>query len=121
MEHDRRMPAWVILAASLLVAMLVLSPVVEVSGKKRNKRPAQPAANGWQLVFEDDFNGQQLDERKWTSAFPWGRDRSSVGELQYYAPDAFRLGSGKLNIIANPTPNGSHAYDSGLISSHASF
>jgi beta-glucanase (GH16 family) len=121
MERDRRSPFWVILAAFVLVVVLVVGPVADVSGKKRDKQPTQAAGSGWQLVFEDDFNGQQLDEQKWTSAFPWGRDRSNVGELQYYAPDAFRLGDGKLNIVAKPTPNGSHAYDSGLISSHASF
>lgn len=121
MERDRRPPIWVILAAFLLVAALMVGPVADVSAKKGNKKPDPAAGSGWQLVFEDDFNGQQLDERKWTSAFPWGRDRSNVGELQYYAPDAFSLNSGKLSIIANPTPNGSHAYDSGLISSYASF
>ena len=36
---------------------------------------------------------------------PLGPRPSNVGELQYYAPDAFNLNSGKLDIIAQPTPN----------------
>jgi beta-glucanase (GH16 family) len=120
MDRPTRRPVWLILTAAILVAVLLVEPVADVSGKPRPKQPTQPAT-GWQLVFEDDFNGKSLDERKWTSAFPWGRDRSSVGELQYYAPDAFTVDSGKLNIIAKPTPDKSHPYDSGLISSHDSF
>jgi beta-glucanase (GH16 family) len=121
MGRSTRCPAWLILAAVTLVAVLMVSPVAEVAGKSRGKAPAKDPASGWQMVFEDDFNGGSLDEQKWTSAFPWGRDRSNVGELQYYAPDAFNLNSGKLNIVAKPTPNGDHAYDSGLIASYASF
>ena len=120
MERPTRCPVWWILAAVLLAGVLLVEPVAEVSGKPRPKQPSQPAT-GWQLVFQDDFNGGSLDERKWTSAFPWGRDRSNVGELQYYAPDAFKVNGGNLNIIAKPTPDKSHLYDSGLISSHDSF
>lgn len=120
MRLSRHTSLWVILTAVMLVLVLMVSPMVEAAGDRRAKMPARPAS-GWQMVFEDDFNGSSLDERKWTTAFPWGRDRSSVGELQYYAPDAFALDRGKLQIIAKPTTGGSHAYNSGLISTHASF
>jgi len=94
--------------------------VAETEAKRRKKPPKPPAAS-WQLAFSDDFDGQSLDEGKWTSEFPWGRDRSSVGELQYYAPDAFNLDKGRLGITAQTTSEGSHQYTSGLISSHNSF
>lgn len=120
--HDSvRCPAWLILGSLMLVISLVMSPMAESAGKRKGKRQAQAAATGWQLVFEDDFNGQSLDQQKWTTAFPWGRDRSSVGELQFYAPDAFSVDRGSLSIHARPSTGGTHAYDSGLISSHASF
>lgn len=121
MGQSARCPIWLILGSLLLVAALLLGPVEDVAGKKRKKRPPVAKATGWELVFEDDFNGQTLDERTWATQFPWGRDRSSVGELQYYAPDAFSVDSGKLNIHARPSSNGTHAYDSGLISTHNSF
>ncbi len=120
MKSALRAPLWLILGSLVLVLSLMVGPVAESAGKRRSKREAAPAS-GWQLVFEDDFNGQTLDERTWTTAFPWGRDRSSVGELQYYAPDAFSLSGSNLRISAKPTPGGSHQYASGLISSHTSF
>jgi beta-glucanase (GH16 family) len=105
----------------LLVVTLVMTSVADAAGKKRDKPGSRGEARGWQIVFEDEFNEGALDERTWTTAFPWGRDRSSVGELQYYAPDAFRLKNGQLSIVAQPAHDGSHAYNSGLISSHDSF
>jgi beta-glucanase (GH16 family) len=119
MQLSGRIPSWSILVIVGLMVALVVSPMAEAGGKRRPK--PSPPATGWQMVFDDDFNGSALDERKWTTAFPWGRDRSNVGELQFYAPDAFTLDRGNLQIIAKPTPNGSHAYNSGLISSHTSF
>lgn len=75
-----------------------------------------------QLAFSDEFATNSLDASKWSTEFPWGRDRSSVGELQYYAPDAFTFEDGALQITATENPAGnSHRYDSGLISSHSSF
>lgn len=121
MSQTARTPLWLILGSLLMVVTLMVSSVSDVAGEKAEKQQVRTAGSGWQVVFEDDFSGGSLDERTWTTAFPWGRDRSSVGELQYYAPDAFEVGGGKLSIKAKPTPNGSHAYDSGLISSHASF
>ncbi|MCC7022511.1 MAG: glycoside hydrolase family 16 protein [Thermomicrobiales bacterium] len=121
MQRLRHGSAWLILGSLLLVVTLVMTPMADAAGKKRDKPGAQNAASGWQLVFKDDFDERALDARKWATAFPWGRDRSSVGELQYYAPDAFRLKNGHLSIVARPSQGGSHAYDSGLISSHDSF
>lgn len=120
MKPAIRFPRWLILGSLMLVLALLASPMAEAGGKRRVARE-RDVASGWQLVFEDDFNAQSLDERKWTTAFPWGRDRSNVGELQYYAPDAFSLQGSSLRISAKPTPAGSHQFDSGLISSHGSF
>ncbi len=121
MKSAARCPLWVILVLTVLIGSLLVSPVVEAAGNQGTGRQARETADGWQMVFGDDFDGSSLDEQKWTSAYPWGRDRSSVGELQYYAEDAFELDSGKLRIIAKPSSRGTHNYDSGLISSHKSF
>lgn len=120
MNRHNRCSWWVILSAFVLILSLVAGPLADTEAKRRKKPPKPPAAS-WQLAFNDDFDGQSLDEGKWTSEFPWGRDRSSVGELQYYAPDAFNLNNGRLAITAKPATEGSHQYHSGLISSHKSF
>ena len=102
-------------------AVLPLTPSVTAAS---GALPLTPADRGsrWELVFHDEFNGSKLDERKWRTEFPWGRDRSSVGELQWYAPDAFRLSNGRLRIVAEErNVGGHHDYTSGLISSHRSF
>ena len=121
MNGASRGSGWGTLWSLILVLVLVMVPMTEATAKRNNRDPRLSAGNGWELKFRDEFNGTALDERKWTTAFPWGRDRSSVGELQYYAPDAFSLGNGVLRILATPSPGGTHSYDSGLISSHASF
>ncbi len=126
MKSAARCPLWVILVLTVLIGTLVLSPVVEAAGNKEKGRKARDTASGWQMVFSDDFNGSSLDEQKWTSAYPWGRSRKSVGEEQWYAPDAFKVTNGKLQISARRTPGAIHNnevfdYSSGLISSHKSF
>lgn len=120
MTSSTRRHIWLTFLIGAIIAALVASPVAEWVGLPP-PAAAAAAGEGWRLVFEDDFNGGALDEGKWTTAFPWGRDRSSVGELQYYAPDAFDLSGGKLKIIADRASGGSHAYNSGLISTHNSF
>jgi beta-glucanase (GH16 family) len=121
MKSAARCPLWVILVLAMLIGSLLVEPVVEAAGNQGTAPEAQNAAGGWRLVFNDEFDGSSLDEKKWTSAYPWGRDRSSVGELQYYAPDAFEVKDGKLRIIAKPSSRSTHKYDSGLISTHKSF
>jgi beta-glucanase (GH16 family) len=76
----------------------------------------------WKLAFQDEFDGSSLNEKIWETQFPWGRDRCSVGELQLYAPDAFKVVNSKLQISAKPLePGKCYQYSSGLISTHKSF
>lgn len=117
--HGRAQGRLIILCLSLCLALLI-DPAM-TAGKNRPPKNPPPPQRTWQLVFQDDFDGRALNEQVWETQFPWGRDRSSVGELQYYAPDAFTVSNSKLHITAQPTPGLSHAYASGLISSHKSF
>jgi beta-glucanase (GH16 family) len=117
-----RVQGWLIFWCVLLVVALLADPAMTVAKKRRNPAPAPQPQRVWQLAFQDDFDGPALNENLWETQFPWGRDRSNVGELQYYAPDAFKLQNSKLHIAAQPTqPGASHLYNSGLISSHNSF
>ncbi len=77
--------------------------------------------NPWQLVFCDEFEGTDLDRTKWATKFPWGRDRSSVDELQYYADDAFEFANGVLRIKAEERSIERQEYTSGLISTYETF
>ena len=126
MKSAARCPLWVILVLTVLIGSLLVGPVVEAAGNKGSGRKARGTADSWQMVFSDEFDGSSLDEKKWTSAYPWGRSRKTVGEEQWYAPDAFKVANGKLQISAWRTPGAVHNgevfdYSSGLISSHKSF
>ena len=60
---------------------------------------AAPASRpGWELVFDDEFDGDALDLAKWNPRDPVGRERNH--ELQAYVPDAFRLSGGVLHVVA---------------------
>lgn len=80
-----------------------------------------PLLPRWILSFEDHFAGDALDRMTWHTEFPWGRDRSSVGELQYYGDDAFRVADSILTIEAREGSVGQWRYTSGLISSYLRF
>jgi beta-glucanase (GH16 family) len=113
---------WLIFWSALLVIALLADPAMTVAKKRRAPEPAPQPQPVWQLAFQDDFDGSTLNDKLWETQFPWGRDRSAVGELQYYAPDAFKVANSKLQIIAQPAqPGSTHLYNSGLVSTHNSF
>ena len=67
-------------------------------------------AQNWQLVWEDDFNGNSLDQSKWIhdigtgsqyGMWGWGN-----GELQYYQPQNTTLNNGIAKIEVKEEPNG---------------
>jgi beta-glucanase (GH16 family) len=113
---------WTASLSLALALALVIGSSVPTSVLAQPDRKLRAQSSEWQLVFSDEFNGRELNRQKWQTRFPWGRDRSSVGELQYYARDAFREANGELRIVAEENPESdSHPYNSGLISSHSSF
>lgn len=116
-----RRRTWLILLCITLCFALLIDPNMASAAKRGNSTKPQPTQQAWKLVFQDEFDGSSLNEQVWETQFPWGRDRSTVGELQWYAPDAFKVANGKLRISALPTPGGTHLYSSGIISSHKSF
>jgi beta-glucanase (GH16 family) len=118
--HRRRRVYRRMLALLALVIVLAAGPLVAVAapgGLDLAQRPDQ----GWRLVFGDEFNGDTLDTGRWRTAFPWGRDRRHLGELQRYIPEAFALDQGTLQIVAEPTGRQGYDYTSGLISSYPAF
>jgi beta-glucanase (GH16 family) len=76
----------------------------------------------WHLKFRDEFSGNALDRKKWSTTFPWGaRTIASNDELEYYADDAFKVAHGILRIRADRRRVGKFTYTSGMITSYASF
>jgi beta-glucanase (GH16 family) len=68
-------------------------------------------------TFEEEFNGQTLDASKWSTDF----QLNSAGERQYFAPDAFRVWQGNLNIYAEDRTAVGHPYTSGIITTEKTF
>jgi beta-glucanase (GH16 family) len=71
----------------------------------------------WQLTFNDEFKGSRLDTTRWSTEYPSG----SNGEMQFYAPDAFRVSDGILQIEARPRPMEGYPYTSGIIITRETF
>ena len=79
-----------------------------------------PQAQGWNLVFNDEFDGATLDRTKWVDTF-FTRRYGQPDELQYFAPDAFVFDHGILKIRADTRNLGGRLYTSGVISSDTHF
>lgn len=67
-------------------------------------------SQNWQLIWEDDFNGNTLDQSKWVhdigtgsqyGMWGWGN-----GELQYYQSQNTTLDNGVATITVNEEPAG---------------
>jgi len=64
----------------------------------------------YQLVFEERFDGRELDRNRWNTEYLWGPGVVINGELQYYVNrgqfgyDPFRVSNGMLAITAIKTP-----------------
>ena len=67
-------------------------------------------------VFQDEFNGAQLDVAKWNTSFPSGRT-----ERQFYATDAFQVKNGSLAIRAEERAMEGYAYTSGMLTTQGTF
>ena len=72
--------------------------------------------SGCRPTFADEFNFWWLDPYQWNVKYNSGRN-----ELQYYAPDAFKVSGGLLRITAERRPRQGHAYSSGIITTRSIF
>lgn len=73
---------------------------------------AEPPSNfsGWDLVFEDNFDGTSLDKSKWNSTYNWGPTHN---HRAYCAPENVIVKDGKLMLKGekktHPDANGRKA------------
>ncbi len=77
-----------------------------------------PNLPGWDLVFNDEFNGTSLNTTNWTAL---NRKDSFNNEKQFYHPDQVTIAGGNLVITATDVPRQGKAYQSGLITSNNLF
>ncbi|MBN2443192.1 MAG: family 16 glycosylhydrolase [Spirochaetales bacterium] len=81
--------------------------------------PQPPAIPGnWQLVFQDEFDGNQLDTSKWSTDYPWGHTHN---HRAYTDPANVRVENGLLRIMAEnrrhpDAPDGIRRDDFGWLS-----
>ena len=71
----------------------------------------------YQLSFYDNFNGSNLDTKKWNTQYPSGNS----GEQQFYSPDAVTLQDGILRITAEKHTLHGYPYTSGIITTQGTF
>jgi beta-glucanase (GH16 family) len=97
----------------LLLALVFLSAAAQA---------APPNPSQWQLTFNDEFDGNQLDLNRWMTTYSDG-SRTNAGnqEAEYYADDAFEFQNGLLRIRAEHRSMGGFQYTSGMITSYRSF
>lgn len=75
----------------------------------------------WQLVWEDEFNGTELDTSRWSYMIGDGSQYGIPGwgnnELQYYREQNVTVSEGMLHITAKQESFGGKGYTSGRIRS----
>ena len=59
----------------------------------------------YELLFEDDFNGNTLDSKKWEKEEGVLRDFNFHNQKVFYSPDNVKVQNGYLQIITNRNPN----------------
>jgi MYXO-CTERM domain-containing protein len=66
----------------------------------RTARAADWDKPGYQLTFQDEFDGAAIDATKWVKRYKWG-EAPINNELQAYVDDAFQLAGGMLTIVGD--------------------
>ena len=87
------------------------------------QKPAAVAPDkpGWRLTFDDEFDGSGLDTVKWIDSYPDGVRTHSNQELEYYAPDGYRVDAGHLHLIGERRAMAGHEYTSGIVTTYGKF
>lgn len=88
--------------------------------------PSVTRAAGWRLVFEDQFDGTQLDRGRWATRYVY--EGGTLGKLndewQRYADrDNHQVARGVLSLVARPTKATADGgrFESGMIRSRQTF
>jgi beta-glucanase (GH16 family) len=117
-QHSLVRPLWLSAVAGAVLAASSVLGTFAASGEVEH-----PSERGWSLVFEDLFDGTEIDGSRWTGCYWWDRGGcTNLGnnELQWYRRGNTTLQDGGLVIEAREekvdTSEGTFHYTSGLIS-----
>ena len=105
--------------------MLTLLLITACAGGSTPAEPVpdlgSPRTGPWELVWQDEFEGSELDDSKWSIQSGDGCDLGICGwgnnELQWYDSDNVTVASGRLVIEARPDNRFGTPYTSGRIRS----
>ena len=81
--------------------------------------PLYLSGQDWQLVWEDEFDGNELDTTKWSyqtgTGAEYGLTDWGNNEQQYYREQNVTVSDGSLHIVAKRDSYGGKGYTSGRI------
>lgn len=77
-----------------------------------------PDVPGWQLAWQDEFDGPQIDTDSWDVI---NRRNSQNNEKQYYRPEQASIVDGKLRITATNEPISGKDYRSARLESFGTY
>ena len=100
---------------TLLLSTTVLSTLLGGAWPSHGQVPDIP---GWDLVWNDEFDGTSLNTINWEAL---DRKDSFNNEKQYYHPDQVAVSGGHLQLTAIDVPREGKAYQSGLVTSQDLF
>jgi beta-glucanase (GH16 family) len=113
-----------IIQACLLLVLLVsfsCDSSTTITETEETEDPIEEEEKEWQLVWADEFEGEELDESKWSFQYGTGAAEGLNGwgnnELQYYTdrPENITIDDGILNITARNEQFEGMNYTSGRI------
>jgi beta-glucanase (GH16 family) len=106
-----------------VAGLLLVGVVALLASSSPSRLKAPDTADGWQLVFDDDFEGDRLDLDTWTTCYWWDRrgcTNAGTNELQWYRPENVGVSDGTLILTADradlKASDGSHReFVSGIV------
>src|ERR1700709_1431426 len=99
----------------LTCLLLVLVPICSTSF---GDEPAAAKSNGWELVWQDEFNEKELSPEKWNVLT---REQSKHNERQYYLPDEVYVQDGCLRLRSRKRDFGTQHFTSGRVDTSGKF
>ncbi|MCL4487210.1 MAG: glycoside hydrolase family 16 protein [Chloroflexi bacterium] len=123
-NSKKSIPIWVVVLPFLV--LLWLAADSEAESQPRGPQP-YGGKNQWDLVFNENFDGQALDRNKWTTCYWWGNEGCTIQsnhELEWYTPANVSLRDGALQLTAQRqtvigSDGNAYPYTSGMVSTGA--
>ena len=90
-------------------------PLVVLLLSSCNPQPANTIPAGYELFYEENFDGDKLDRSVWSYETGNGNDGWGNGEVEYYKEDNAVVKDGQLHIVAKKEKVGDFNYTSARI------